>query len=320
MDNLELRALLFVALVVFVFIAAANLLLVRLYSRICHTRPPQSTAYLVSERAILAGASIALVCILYARFVEPFWPKVIHVQVASRKLAPGAHPLRIVQISDVHSDARPRLENRLPEIIAAQKPDLIVFTGDSVNSRGAISIFRELMSNSARIAPAYASRGNWDEWAGAHQELFAGTGVEELNGQAVRREFHGTPIWIGGLATENTASVTSVFAGAPANEFRLLLHHFPDRIIGGYDGMDAAAGSVDLFCAGHTHGGQVALPIYGALVTFSRFGKRFEWGLHRVGETWLYVNRRIGMEGGRAPRIRFWARPEITVIDLVPAA
>ena len=56
---------------------------------------------------------------------------------------------------------------------------------------------------------------------------------------------------------------------------------------------------MDLYCAGHIHGGQIALPFYGALVTLSKYGKRFEAGLYRVGETWLYVNRGIGMEGER---------------------
>jgi len=59
------------------------------------------------------------------------------------------------------------------------------------------------------------------------------------------------------------------------------------------------------------------MPLYGALVTFSRFGKRFEAGLYREKDTMLYVNRGIGMEGG-VPRVRFWSRPELTVIELVP--
>ena len=62
------------------------------------------------------------------------------------------------------------------------------------------------------------------------------------------------------------------------------------------------------------------MPFYGALVTLSRFGKRFESGLYRVGATWLYVNRGIGMEGGRGARVRFWSRPEVTVIDIYPAS
>ena len=74
---------------------------------------------------------------------------------------------------------------------------------------------------------------------------------------------------------------------------------------------------VDLQLSGHTHGGQVRLPLYGALLTLSAMGKRFEAGLYRLGEMALYVNRGLGMEGGAAPRVRFLCRPEITVFDLL---
>jgi predicted MPP superfamily phosphohydrolase len=50
-------------------------------------------------------------------------------------------------------------------------------------------------------------------------------------------------------------------------------------------------------------------------VTFSRFGKRYESGLYREQDTWLYVNRGIGMEGGHVPRVRFWAPPELTILE-----
>ena len=59
-------------------------------------------------------------------------------------------------------------------------------------------------------------------------------------------------------------------------------------------------------------------PFYGALITLSKYGKRFEGGTYKVDNTWLNVNRGIGMEGGPAPRVRFWAPPEITVIDVLP--
>jgi len=95
------------------------------------------------------------------------------------------------------------------------------------------------------------------------------------------------------------------------DEFRL--YHYPDAI------EEAAQHRIDLYCAGHTHGGQVALPFYGAIITLSKFGKKYESGLRRLEDTWLYVNRGIGMEGGPAPRVRFCARPEITVIELSPA-
>lgn len=60
----------------------------------------------------------------------------------------------------------------------------------------------------------------------------------------------------------------------------------------------------------------MALPFYGALVTLSKFGKRYEAGLYHEGDTWLYVNRGIGMEGGPAPRVRFCARPELTILEI----
>ena len=53
------------------------------------------------------------------------------------------------------------------------------------------------------------------------------------------------------------------------------------------------------------------------MVTLSKYGKKYESGKYIVGDTVLYVNRGIGMEGGYAPRVRFWARPEITVFNIV---
>src|SRR5206468_4187710 len=118
----------------------------------------------------------------------------------------------------------PRLEQRLPAIIAAEHPDAIVVAGDSTNSRRGIPIFRELMTNLAKIAPTFAVRGNWDERPSADEELFGGTGVTDLNSEVVRREFYGTPIWIGGLATDSDMQISTLFAKAPANEFRLFVH------------------------------------------------------------------------------------------------
>lgn len=92
----------------------------------------------------------------------------------------------------------------------------------------------------------------------------------------------------------------------------LVAYHTPDLV-------EDLEPPPDLYLAGHTHGGQVALPFYGALVTFSRFGKKYEAGRSQVGPTTLYVNRGIGFEPS-LPRVRFMARPELTLIDLVGTA
>lgn len=60
------------------------------------------------------------------------------------------------------------------------------------------------------------------------------------------------------------------------------------------------------------------IPGYGAVITLSRYGKRYEAGLFSEGGTYLYVNRGLGLEGGWMPRVRLFCRPEVTVIDLMP--
>ena len=91
----------------------------------------------------------------------------------------------------------------------------------------------------------------------------------------------------------------------------MFLHHYPERAVA------ASRRGVELMVAGDTHGGQIRLPLLGPLVQMSRFGRYFDMGLHRVGGSWLYVNRGIGMEGGNAPRMRFLCRPEVALIELV---
>lgn len=96
----------------------------------------------------------------------------------------------------------------------------------------------------------------------------------------------------------------------PSTPFTLLLYHSPDLM------PEAARAGVDLFLAGHTHGGQIRLPLIGALVTSSIYWKRYEMGLYTEGHTRLYVSRGIGMEGLGAPRARFLCPPEIELFEL----
>jgi predicted MPP superfamily phosphohydrolase len=72
---------------------------------------------------------------------------------------------------------------------------------------------------------------------------------------------------------------------------------------------------IDLVLAGHTHGGQVRLPLVGALYSQTALGRKYAAGLFSFGKTTLYVNRGIG--NALLP-FRFLCRPEITVIHLLP--
>ena len=305
-------ALVFIAAVLFVYLMAA-LALGRIVLRRLRLISAPSRAVAWAERASLALAFAGVLCIAYGYFVEPYRIAVTRHRVETAKLPRGTRPIRLVHISDLHSDPVARLEGRLPEVIAAERPDLIVYTGDSINSPAGLPVFRDCLTRLARVAPTFVVKGNWDAWFWPALDRFGGTGARELKSEAVRFEVADTAIWIAGVPVMGEGQFEETFAGIPEDAFTVFLHHYPDLI------REVAAKRIDLYCAGHTHGGQVALPLYGALITLSKFGKKYEAGLYREGVTTLYVNRGIGMEGGHAPRVRFWAVPEVTVIEIVPA-
>jgi predicted MPP superfamily phosphohydrolase len=307
-----IRVLVFLAVVAAVFALAARTLVRLAFERLGRAAPPTHRGVLLFRGVILTTAALGVACVAYGFLVEPNWPEVTHVSMTTPKLHAGARPIRIVHISDLHSEAKPRLEEKLPALIARERPDAIVFTGDSLNVREGLPVFRACLEKLAAIAPTFVVRGNWDSWYWPDLDLFGGTGAQEINGNAVKIDIGSRAVWFAGVAVENEAQIERALGAMPAEDVQVFLYHYPDEIFA------VAQHPVDLYCAGHIHGGQVALPFYGALVTLARYGKRFEAGLYREGSTWLYVSRGIGMEGGRAPRVRFCARPEITVIEIAP--
>jgi predicted MPP superfamily phosphohydrolase len=272
---------------------------------------PIHGANLWLARMTLGLAALGLVCLAYGRDIEPNWLEVTHVRLETAKLRKGIRPVRIVQISDLHSEATPGLEEKLPAVIAGEKPDLVLFTGDAINSPDGLPIFKRCLRRVAAVAPTFAVTGNWDVGFWGNLDLFGGTGVQVLDGDARKVNLGRAELWVAGAAFGNEMHIRQALEALPARFFSVSLYHSPDAI------EDSAAQKCDLFCVGHTHGGQVALPFYGALVILSKFGKRYESGLYRVGRTWLYVNRGIGMEGGFIPRVRFCVRPEVTVFELI---
>lgn len=299
----------FLLLTVGVFVAAASLVLRTALGRL-RGRPASLSAFeRRAQKAVYALAAFGVLCVLWGWAVEPYRLQVTHARVASPKVK--GDPVRIALLSDTHCDPKMRLEGRIPAAVAALHPDLVVFTGDSINEEAALPHFKALMAELAKVAPVYAVAGNWDAWFWPKLDLYGGTGVRRIDDEALDLLVRGTPMRLFGLAADEGYKAKKLFARAGPDAVSVFLYHYPDEV------YVASEAGVDLYLAGHTHGGQVALPFYGALVTLSRWGKRFESGRYQVGPTTLYVNRGIGMEGGHAPRVRFWAAPELTLIELV---
>lgn len=249
-------------------------------------------------------------CTLYAAFVEPNWLEVTKVDLTTAKLPEGIW-LTIVQLSDLHSTGQERLEKRLPKIVNDTHPDLICLTGDYLNSHNGVPVVQKLVRQLKAKHGIFAVMGNWDVWYFADVPIFEGTQVEVLDGEGVRLKVNGCWVYIAGISVGNEGALEQSLRKQQPTDFTVLLYHSPDLI------ENAAKLGVDLYLSGHTHGGQeVALPFYGAIITLSRYGKRFERGLHQVSSTTMYVNRGIGFEGGFLP-LRFCSRPEVTVFQIV---
>jgi len=158
----------------------------------------------------------------------------------------------------------------------------------------------------------FAVRGNFDSNYWRKLDIFSETDFKELKADVVLVEKDGEVFYIIGFNVPYPADFQEVLQAVPADKYSVLLYHHSD-LAESLQGLN-----VDLYLSGHTHGGQVRLPFYGALVTLSRFGKKYEAGMYAIGQTKLYVNRGIGLENSPAPKVRFLCRPEITVFDIKP--
>ncbi|MGC8878335.1 MAG: metallophosphoesterase [Anaerolineae bacterium] len=277
--------------------------------------------------------ALALLALLWGALGEPSRIGVSHLTLHLDNPTAEDTLLRLLHISDIHVERLGCREEHLLQHIREIQPDLILLTGDYVNlscvddpisHAHARQLLEALCAEAAALpsAPAiYAVLGSppVDRNSAA---LFDGLAIRLLRNEVVVIEPHpGCPLALIGLdcthdiwhdAAQLRQLATTMVLGIP----RILLYHSPELM------PLASCLGIELYLCGHTHGGQVRLPLYGALVTSSQFGKRYEMGLYREGATHLYVSRGIGFEGLCAPRVRFLCPPEIILwhVTLPPRA
>jgi predicted MPP superfamily phosphohydrolase len=257
----------------------------------------------------------------YGTLVEPFRLQVSQVEISSGKLANPGLPLRIVQLSDLHVERLTRRERALVSLVSDLSPDLIVLTGDFL-STSYNDDPRALTDLSELLGGFSAAGGIYAVWGTAEVDLphllcplLAELGIIPLQDQAVELVAGGHRLWLMGVSctrdlVADGARLRALLEDAPQDALTLLLYHTPDLM------PQAASLGVDLYLAGHTHGGQWRLPGFGAILTSSRYWKRYEAGLYREDATHLYVSRGVGMEGFGTPRARFFCPPEVVQITI----
>lgn len=297
------RVLLFALAIAAVLITAAvsALLLWRLRGR----PTPRGLRWLAGASRSLAG--LGGLCLAWGLLIEADWLEVTRLTISTGKW-PAGKRLRVALISDLHMDRESRAVARLAAVLSEEDVDLVVFAGDAINRADAAPLFRATLGGLPARLGRVAVRGNHDVFRWSAVDLFSGGVAHELLSDAPLLLDEGR-LAICGAPFSAVEGVEACLRSTPAGALRLFVYHSPDLV-------ERLEPRPDLYLAGHTHGGQVALPLYGALVTMSAFDKRYEAGRFQVGETTLYVNRGIGFEP-HFPRVRFCARPELTLIDLV---
>jgi predicted MPP superfamily phosphohydrolase len=278
----------------------------------------------ISGATALAGAALIQIALsavaTYACWVEPLQLGLTSLTLRSPRLN-GGPPLRLLQISDLHVEYITAREQALLRLVEQCAPDLIVLTGDYLNisythDAAAQSQVRELLGTLQAPLGVYAILGSPSvDPPHVVSRLFAGLDIRWLRDERCTLAWHGHTLCIAGVECSydleaDVGKLQRVLDGGADDAFTLLLYHTPDVM------PAAVRAGVDLYLAGHTHGGQLRLPWFGAILTASRYGKRYEMGEYHEGRTMLYVSRGIGLEGKGAPRARFLCPPELVLFTL----
>ena len=274
---------------------------------------------LAALNVFLAGAA----GLGYGTLLEPERLDVEQVPLKLPRLSPVFTGFRIAQISDIHMGGwmnRERLAYVVQNVIA-QAPDLVVITGDFVighdwygNVDVALSDLMEELKMLTTQHLTLAVLGNHDHWldAAAVRAMLTKCGIREIGNDVHTLERKDAQLHLAGVDDRYVYKdrLDIVLEKLPEDGAAILLAHEPD-----FASQSAATGRFDLQLSGHTHGGQVVLPLWGPPI-LPHLGLQYPSGLYRVDGMWQYTNRGVGMS---KPYVRINCRPEITVFTLESA-
>ncbi len=241
-------------------------------------------------------------------------PEVTETDIWLRRLSPAHEGLRIVQLTDLHHSLFTPIEEiqRAVHLANLLRPDLVALTGDYVTlSRSYIWPVAEALGKLRARLGVFAVLGNHDFQAGPDEitRALRAQRIRVLRNARYPLRGRSAIMWIAGVddlwweADDLRAALRSV----PARDLKVLLCHNPLGV------HNASEHGVDLVLSGHTHGGQVRLPVVGSLYGRSRLGERFVEGWNRLNGTQIYISRGIGKV---LVPLRVGCPPEISCLRL----
>ena len=281
-----------------------------------HKKRRHGTASKLAAVSALGGAVLGAGSFLYAREVETRWVEINPVTLILHRLAPEFDGYRIVQISDIHLDdwVKPRRLNTTVALVNEQRPNLVAITGDFLSySAGRLIPHRltEALSGLRARDGVVAVLGNHDYRTNAElvRRCIRRAGITELVNDVRTLSRGDAALHIAGVddVMEGRSRLDLVLKKLPEKGAAILLAHEPD-----FADVSAATRRFDLQLSGHSHGGQVRVPLLRSLA-LPPFSHRYTNALYEVGDMIQYTNRGLGFVG---MRLRFLCRPEITVFTL----
>jgi uncharacterized protein len=272
----------------------------------------------------LSFQALGSLLVIYGFYFEPRFPRVTHHKVILTQNIRESKTLKIVHISDLHMELFTLREDWAIERINALQPDIILYTGDFFNLS-----FQEHPESHADIQKFFhrlkAKHGIFGVTGSPSVDLesslasiLPGLNLTLLRDQILDLEVKGQPVQLIGLDCSHQPGkdihrLRNIFQNIDPKEAktRILLYHSPDLA------PQLADLPIDLQVSGHTHGGQVQIPLLGPIYTGSLYGLAFSSGHYLVNESHhLVISRGLGLEGEAAPRVRFFSPPEINNISL----
>ena len=270
-------------------------------------------------RRLLAGAAVAGAAVgAYALFVERFWIQVTRPRIHVAGLHPALEGLRIALLTDLHAGGATPLSlvRRAVKLAMRERPDIVALTGDFAldDVESFHPVFQAVAGLRAPLG-VYAVPGNHDHVAGIdrwREALQTQTEIVELTNTYVMCGRGGARLCIAGVDDFYEGDPRLSVPDAAERDFTLLLAHGPDQAERLRRGIDR----VDLVLSGHTHGGQVKVPGFGAAVNPAYREDLYVEGLRRRPWTQVYISRGVGTV--HIP-MRFMSRPEVAILHLTAA-
>ena len=240
-----------------------------------------------------------------------------HVTIPIVNLPPSFAGFTIAQMTDFHlyPYTTPELIKQAVEITNQLKPDLTVLTGDFVwRNLGAVFELAQILSGLNARYGVYSVLGNHDLWSNANvvKSALRESGLPVLVNQGVPLSIGRSSVHLAGLddGWSGNPDLAAALENAPPGAPVVLLLHEPDLA-----DIYSRDKRIVLQLSGHSHGGQVRLPGIGPLI-LPHLGRKYDFGLYRVNDMWLYTNRGLG---NISVPLRYNCPPEITMFTLESA-